>query len=142
KLIGDLDTQPVTGFSERDVLVVTFLRLRRGREDRRIEATRLDESPAERLTRQRARRPILLPRRTRDVTADDAFDGEGLQLADEHRTAFPDRLVRREDGVSFRDDGRVYGDDVVGNQVGGSREPPGRDQGEDLSLSGDRLRKD
>ena len=76
---------------------------------------------------------------TGEVAADDALDGHGLGLLDEHGAAGEVIAVLLELGREVRDLAR---DHVVGHEIGEALEPERRDAGKDLALVGDLVGQD
>src|SRR5690606_21230823 len=141
ELLGEPGAEDGADRVEGDVLVVPVHRLRRRREDRRLEPGALDQPSGERLPGGGAALAVLGPRRAGEVAADDALDRDRPGPADEHPAPRPPRPVRRELRDFPHDDVRVDRDHVVRRDRLEAPQPPGGEQRQDLALPGDRLRE-
>ena len=124
---------------EGDILVMAHFGLGRRAEDRHAKPAALLESGWERLTSQGGLRAILLPRRTGEVAAHDALDGEDLGAPAEHSAAGDRGAMgrkRRNGGDDLVD---VRAQHVMPNDAGKLTQPPGGELGEDRPLVGNAL---
>src|SRR5207247_3299349 len=87
EVAGEVGADQAGELRARDVLVVSALRLGRGREDRLGELLRFEEGPRERFAGDGTERLVLGPRGTRDVPACHALDVDPLAVLHEHGTA-------------------------------------------------------
>ena len=129
------------GGTERDVLVVALLGLRRRREHRLRQALGLLQVRRQPGSVHRAAGAVLLPRRPGDVAADDALHREHLRFGGQHdpprQIGLCRRLLHRGRQVVER-----RGDEVAGHHAGQLAEPEGRHGGQDPALVRDRLGHD
>jgi hypothetical protein len=140
--VADLGRQglahQVGGRRERDVLVVTLVRLGRRGEHRLGQPVGLPQAVGQRGAVHGAGPAVLLPGRAGDVAPDDALHRQHLGAADQHDPAGQVGLVGHRAGV-----GRQVGDvgrlQVPGHHVGQLGEPERRHGGEHPALVGDRL---
>jgi hypothetical protein len=126
QLEGGLLADLVDELRERDVLVVAALRrLGGGREDRALEALAAAQPLGECQSGDGARLAVLLPARPGEVAADDALDGDHVELLDDQGAAGDIR--------------RYVGADEMGrHDVAELAEPPRRQLREDGALARDR----
>ena len=103
-----------------DVEVVAARRLGRRRDDRPGEPVSLHEPGRELVAADRAGRAVVDPARAGEVSADDDLDGEHLESSALERPAVGPQ-----------------GERVVRDEVRESREPEGREPGQDAPLVGD-----